>query len=476
MSPIQPANESAADPNVAMRAINEACRKRGGRYAQYSCKAVSWDDVSRGTAGGGLSCWGSNITDTYLKAKSGTALYTVRPDNWNEKLGKVSASEVALVAGHTLPDGGPLRPVTLRDFLANIGAHGAYAGLDASADLFDAALDAEVSIRFQTTFLPISGGDARGTLEFATEAYNYNTMSDDDPRNLVLLCTTQGVAVQQDGAGAKRLFHHAVDGDGDIHRYWLEAERSDHRVGGAQLETAAEQVDAAARGKATAAVIGTRAMGTRFNVLMTVQVPLQQRPQARHQGFGGVLPASALGCAEGVLYSLGGMDDGAAWCEEMEDDGDCEDEESACFAAAAPMSCTFSLARKGFEARTGVSNAARVSRGTEHDVWPGLSATTPKRHPGEHPTVTVVMYNTVAGGVPSEEDVAAAIDDLEALYAACGASGHLAQKAFDFMKKPLTTADADKIVAKITAQPYTPPPAAVEDPFAFPTDQQGAGA
>merc|ERR1719387_491204 len=102
-------------------------------------------------------------------------------------------------------------------------------------------------------------------------------MSDEDPRNLVLLCTSQGVAVQQDGAGAKQLFHHAVDEDGQIHRYWLEAERSDHKVGGPQRETTEEVADALTRGKAIASVIGTQAMGTRFNVLMTIQVPLQQK-------------------------------------------------------------------------------------------------------------------------------------------------------------------------------------------------------
>lgn len=34
------------------------------------CQVVSWDDVSRGTVGGSLSCWGANITDTYLKSKN----------------------------------------------------------------------------------------------------------------------------------------------------------------------------------------------------------------------------------------------------------------------------------------------------------------------------------------------------------------------------------------------------------------------
>ena len=171
-----------------MKAINEACRSKGGHYATYSCTVVSWDDVSRGTVGGSLSCWGANITDTYLKSKTGQRLFTVRSDNWNEKLGVVSADEVAVVASRA---GGPLQPVTLRSVLQQMGTYGSYAGLEGQTDLSNTALDAQCSIRFQTTFIPVEeSSDGRGKLEFATEAYNYNTTSDSDPRNLVLLCTS----------------------------------------------------------------------------------------------------------------------------------------------------------------------------------------------------------------------------------------------------------------------------------------------
>merc|ERR1719502_657198 len=107
----------AASADETMRSINESLRARGGKYGAYSCTAVSWDDVSRGTVGGGLSCWGANITDTYLKSKDGTPLFTVRSDNWNEKLGRVGTGDVALVAGNHVPGGGELAPVTLRGFL-----------------------------------------------------------------------------------------------------------------------------------------------------------------------------------------------------------------------------------------------------------------------------------------------------------------------------------------------------------------------
>ena len=88
----------------------------------------------------------------------------MRSDNWDEKLGKVSANELTLMTGNQR--GLPLTPVTLADFLQHIGAEAAYAGLEWDADLSDASRDAEVSIRFQTTFLPVADEEL-ATLEFA---------------------------------------------------------------------------------------------------------------------------------------------------------------------------------------------------------------------------------------------------------------------------------------------------------------------
>jgi len=114
----------------------------------------------------------------------------------------------------------------------------------------------------------------------------------------------------------------------------------------------------------------------------------------------------------------------------------------------------------------GISNAARVSRGTEVDLWPGLTVKEPKRNQTERVTVTVVIYNTVMGGVPTVDDVAAAIDDLEALYEACGVTGKLADQQFDFMKKELTVKDAHDIATKLT---YQPPSTVVTNHDVFPS-------
>ena len=130
-------------------------------------------------------------------------MFTVRSDNWNEKLGVVSSSDVALVQGNQT-NSGELSPITLKTFLKNSKQYGGYTGMK-TEDLSDDVLDQKCSIRFQTTFLPVSAATSKGAIEFSTEAYNYNTRSDSDPRNLVLLCTTQGIALQQDGQGDFRL-------------------------------------------------------------------------------------------------------------------------------------------------------------------------------------------------------------------------------------------------------------------------------
>merc|ERR1711953_294839 len=101
----------------------------------------------------------------------------------------------------------------------------------------------------------------------------------------------------------------------------------------------------------------------------------------------------------------------------------------------------------------GDASAARVSIGSVYDEWQGLSLSTPLRNPSEHVTVTIVTYNAVVGGVPSERDVIAAIDDLEDLYAACSDSGRLATSTFDFMKEELQEHTTTQIAKKLKTQP-----------------------
>jgi hypothetical protein len=275
----------------------------------FRCVPVSWEDVQRGVSAtsGALSCYGPNIADVRLWEKGGRQLWTLRSQNWNERVSLVSTADVAVVVGNEVAGGaGELTPITLRKYLEHASQYAGYAGVT-TANMSVEPGDDTCGIRFQTVFLPIEDTAAargvfdaaatRSTIEFCTEVYSYGTHSDADPQNMLVLCTPQGTSVQQDGAGAQKLFYHAVDGSGAVHRYWLEAERSRHAVGAAQSETEAERAEAAARGKATATFIGTRAMGTRFNVQMLVQVPLKQkpRPQPQYEMFGGAGGGTGFG-------------------------------------------------------------------------------------------------------------------------------------------------------------------------------------
>jgi len=427
---------SAAGVESVIRAVNDACRRDG---RGYSCKRVSWDDVQRSGGGGALSSVGPNITDTRLYERSGRQLYVLRPDNWNEKLGKVDADRVAVVVGNHQAIFAEMTSVTLGDYLRKFGEYAGYAGVHGGANMFAEARDRQIGIRFQSVFLPASSHEA---VEFAPEMYNYQTRSDADPKNLVVAFTTQGSSVQQDGAGPTRVYLHKRDKYGRTHRHWLEAERTRHGVGGEQKETAAERADAVARGKATASFLGPEAMGTRFNVLMTMQIPLRQRmAPARGMGWGYATTSSVTGSVD--MLSFGSMP-----------------------AAAAPPSApsggfAFGGGRGGHSGRGGrgrhsservvPSYAVRVSVGSEVDTWGGLTVTEPERDPSAPITLTVVVYYITPGGVPSVDDVKRCVDDMERLYAACDWSGRLAAAG-----PPFTV-------------PGPAPVVPVQDPFAFPT-------
>lgn len=433
------------------KALNEAAAKKG-----FRCVPVSWEDAQRGTVGGQLSCWGGNISDVRLWEKSGKLLYTLRTENWNERLGYVSTKDVAVVVGNHVRGGQAPVPITLETYLKNFKEYAGYAGVTKDT-LHAEGVDQLATIRFQTVFLPIADDEAT---MFCTEVYNYNTRSDSDPRNTQLLCTAQGTSVQQDGSGAKKVFLHSVDGGGKVHRYWMEAERSRHKVGGEQKETDEEMQEAASRGKATAIHIGTRAMGTRFNVQMLVQIPTKQKERRGGGGFGalsgfgydnGVLSGGGFG---GVPYSGPVFNAPVSMCSNFSCPpqapsyafgvgGDGRGPSAPFFRCQAPAP------------KVGVSNAARVSRGTEEDVWPGVDNKEPERDPSQHITITVTMYYTCAGGVPSKEDVESCLEDLDNLYSKCPSDKKLVDCTE--VTAELTVKNTMDIKEKVTTQPYVPP-------------------
>ena len=207
-------------------------------------------------------------------------------------------------------------------------------------------------------------------------------------------------------------------------------------------------------------MIGTRGIGTRFNVLMTIQIPLQQKPKVYKRDFFG----GAGGNPSTMVFGggFGNIKKSTGFSMAFGDDDD------FCFGEAPrTRGVTRSYGRrprgggggKDLSSLRSLSSAARVSKGTTVDdnSYKGISVKDPKRHPSEHITATIVMYYTCSGGVPSTADVKAAIDDLEELYKAIDVNGKLADAGFlDFMKSQITAKEMVEIKTKITKQPPKP--------------------
>ena len=95
----------------------------------------------------------------------------VRSQNFNERIGRVKASDVALLVG----EGANLEPMTLEKYLTDFWKHGSYAG---SIPHLTSLLgrDQSVGIRFQAVFLPVDKGlFGKGTKEFYPDTYNYQS-------------------------------------------------------------------------------------------------------------------------------------------------------------------------------------------------------------------------------------------------------------------------------------------------------------
>jgi len=337
------------------------------KSTNYSVKKVSWNDVSRYTGINGLSSVGSNITDVKLVGYNDEEFYTIRTDNWNEKIGTVSAQDVAIIT----ETNNVLEPITLKKYLVD-------------NNLYSEKLDTKISIRFQTTFLPLK---SEKSIEFCTKSYSYNTPTDNDPKNLLLLSTTQGLTLHTNKNKYQNLFLQSKDANGKLVNRWLEAEETSFKVGSEQIETD-EQVKA--NKKASSCVIGIKSMGQRFNALLTIQIPLKQKQQQRVSKFDDITMYKQMYTAS---YSCG------------------------------PEKCMY---RSCESDSIGVSSAARVSKGSVAlEEAKEIDMTKLTRSDSEHITITVILYNVVKGGVPSEDDIIAAVAELDKLYSSCSWSGNL---------------------------------------------------
>lgn len=393
------------DQSFSHEQVADSLRQVAAKH-KMAVVRVSWEDASRGwNANGSLSCMGSNIADVRIIDSEKRPIYTVRSENWDEKLAVVSARDLALIVGNEYASVEKIfKAVTLDQYLKNMGVYGSYAKVPLNTNLYSEGTDDKISVRFQTVFIPSS----KEAPQFTTSVYSYATHDAADPQNLLLYCTSQGTSIQQDAPGQEKLFLHMNQPNRSASTYWLKAVTSDQKVGQEQVETKESTQKALQQGHAVAQRIGVKQMGNRFNVVMLIQVPLKQVQQSR--GFGN---GSMFGDGDGSSYkslSFGGKN-------------------NECYYSLTPTPCSFTSCggqKKGPPPRVGTSVASRVSMGKmEEKAWKGLTCQNFIRHPSQHITATITMYYVVEGGVPSVADVESAIADIEKLYADCGLVGKL---------------------------------------------------
>lgn len=418
--------------------LNQVCRQHN---PLYSAMQVSWNDNSRQQG----SCYGNNITDARLKGKDGEDFLVVRPQNFNEKIGKVKASDVALIVGNHCRE---LKPQTLEHVLKNFGVYSDYATTEPAAgvSLYDASRDEEIGIRFQAVFIPVPatpGGN--GTREFYPDTYNYQTRSASDPRNVILLANSQGTFVQQDGCGSQPQYvHEQKQVGGKWTSHYLEASMTTHSVALTQTETAQEREAALAANKAVSTVIGIRSMGLGFNRLMTIQIPLCQQPRPHRTWDNGIekcmnFSGGGEGCQGGYSSSNSFASSSAPPSSPV----------PFSFGGGGGNSFSYAPRCRSSSKSSSAAFSARVSSGSiKGDMKQlAIAPSKMKRDPNCAITITVQFYFAFEmGTLIKEEDIQRAVDVCEEAYRGCSFTGHLMSTSKDLE------------FAKSSEGCYAPPP------------------
>lgn len=394
--------------------VNKTTRTLGGHYSEYSTKRVSYDDVKRyeiqKNGKKHVSVLGPNITDSTLAKSDGKPIYVTRPDNHLERIGKVSTDQVALLH----KENGEECLTTLTDYLKHIGKEGQYRHMDPNVNLYAKDTDRLASVRFQCCFIPV---DSTASPEFHAQVYSYRS-TNSNPQNLMIVSSSQGSFMQYPGSGTTGMYAHLMHSDGSYHKHNFVADTTSHKVGGGQVETLEEIAKNEKENKASATRIGLECLGPRFNVVMTIQVPLQfEQDEAPPYPAYGYSFSQATYIPEFALPSA------------LLDDEDGSD--VVCYKSLSALPFDSGPQYRGTasygieQLPIGVSSAARVSIGSDVGKLGDFVQKSPVRNPNEHITLTIIIYYTVQGGIPSEHEIRAAIDDMENLYESCPWNGNI---------------------------------------------------
>jgi hypothetical protein len=209
--------------------------------------------------------------------KNGLTLPFIRSPNYTDKTLTIYAKDLSIIVGNERP-GGHLNAITFQNYLENYGKY--------TPDVPDtvnlsSGPDEIVSMRFIGVVVP---ENPDGSQEVVPTAYNYQTTSDSDPKNILGASFHMGVGTTSDGAGKKKVYL---------------VKTSEESQEDTWFKITNEDRESEEQKKAVATVLGTRSTGAPArNRVQCFQIPRVQDSQGSRGGgmfecAGAVCPDSA---------------------------------------------------------------------------------------------------------------------------------------------------------------------------------------
>lgn len=142
----------------------------------------------------------------FVRTTTGEPLMTLRSEIWRHVWRKIPSDSITVVVGNELGHGLVKKTITLAHWLKHSHLYARYTGLESRVW---SDTDVNVEVRYQTVLVP-------GGKNIGVSVNNAHTVSNDNPRNLILFCTSAGTSLQQDRVQPYLAVHHIVGLDGKI--------------------------------------------------------------------------------------------------------------------------------------------------------------------------------------------------------------------------------------------------------------------
>ena len=320
-------------------------------YKKYNLvsEKVQWNDVERYSN----SCWGSNISDWTLVLKNDENLLPlIKPQNFTDKVSVMSTDKIGLIVGNE-KFGEELRAITLSEYLKNFDKYNS--DCDRNTNLYSEEMDSKITIRAQAVPLPVDS--KTGIIEFNPTSYSYQTVSNDDPRNVNVVSSHLGTSSQTDCSSKQNIF--------------IQRTLPDQRKENVYFKAKAESSETDDEKSLTSTILGTKSMGCGRNRVIFIQIPIKQKVKhSRNNIYNNIYGSNIISKRSNNIN----------------------------------LECC-----RSFE-------NANIYHGTNAGYAKKLGRTDLVRDKNQHITITVCFYYAVPNGILTDENVKRIRDDLTSVY------------------------------------------------------------